>query len=427
MYRFALGILFFFALTLMNCENTTDCPSSECAADTSGLVVIITPPTGIAGEVTVTGPNGYSQILASSDTLPGLAIGSYTFAAKRVKTSGTIVGKAYYGKLSKSAVTLASCERQTVTVTYTQEPGSEKLWVAADSKLQAFAATNLAASGSPAPAVSLKAPPSPGAITFDAKGNLWFTNAEGVYMYAMEDLGTSTADYKVKLSGSGVMGNGIPGASALAFDDDGSLWVGQKADQKLVKFTSAQIASTGTPTPSVSITTANIGGVESMALDADGNLFVAGDDVLRFNKARLASSFSGAADAKIVRKSGPPVIGVYTAPNALAFAGNGTLWTAFFNGGNLIPLDKGLQAASDTLTPGIVLNASVLSLVEGLAIDEAGALWMPGSQGKILSIAASTLGTSGDISAAVILSSASVTYAGSLAFNPAPESLPLRD
>jgi hypothetical protein len=105
----------------------------------------------------------------------------------------------------------------------------------------------------------------------------------------------------------------------------------------------------------------------------------------------------------------------------------GKLWVGYVIAGSLIPLSVEQQIVSDTLEANLILNAGVISLVEGLAIDEAGALWMPGSAGKIVKAAPASLGISGDLPAAVTLTSPQVPYAGKMVFNPSAEGLPLRD
>lgn len=177
----------------------------------------------------------------------------------------------------------------------------------------------------------------------------------------------------------------------------------------------------------MAISSPDLDGTESLAFDAAGNLFAASGDVLRFNHDRLTANYTGAADAKIVHRSGPPIIGIITLPNNLAFDKDGALWITYFNSSSLIPLAPENQAVSDTIIPLVSINADVLALVEGLAFDESGNLWIPGRAGEILSVAQGSLGVSGNLTAAVTLSSPAVAYASLLAFNPSAAALPLRD
>jgi hypothetical protein len=50
-------------------------------------------------------------------------------------------------------------------------------------------------------------------------------------------------------------------------------------------------------------------------------------------------------------------------------------WVGYVIAGSLIPLTVDQQINSDTLETKVILNAGVISLVEGLAIDEAGIIW----------------------------------------------------
>lgn len=421
-------VLMTAALPFLGCDTSES--EEKCPGDTSTVIVTLTLPAGIAGTVTLTGPGSYSATLNASDTLSGLAAGAYTVTYKRIKTEGAIVGKAYYGKISEPTFTLSACAPKTLSVEYLQEPGSERAYVTEGSGIQAFSAAQLAATGSPDAVNTLKTPAAPSGMAFDAWGNLWFSNAEGVFMYAMEDLAKSDAQYRVKLTGAGVMGGGIPGAGPLAFDDEGSLWIGQIASDRVVRLTKDQLAATGAPTPSLTLAHTDLNGVQSLAFDADGNLWAANSDdgVVKFAKARLSASQSSAADVSLIHMSGPPVIGTYRGPSCLAFDAAGNLWIGYFAGNDLVKVPKASLAVSDTIQPpNVVLEGSVLALLEGLAFDGGDGAWMPGKAGQIVRVSPSALILSGDMVATTVITSPQVGYADDIVFNPAPEALPLRD
>jgi streptogramin lyase len=422
---FALG------LTLAGLPGCTGSEEEDkCPGDTSTVIVTVTTPPGVAGAVTLSGPAGYSVTLNATDTLSGLAAGSYSLSYKRVKVAGSIVGKAYYAAFSEASFTLESCKSKTVTAQYVQEPGSERAYTIADDGIRAYAAAKLAATGAPDPDNTLKVPAGAKSLVFDAKGNLWFANAEGVFMYAMEDLAKKDAVYRVKLTGAGVMGGGIPGAGPMAFDDDGSLWIGQIASDKVVKLTAAQLAATGSPTPSIVLDNADLDGVQSLAFDAAGNLWAnnADNETVMYAKARLAASGTGAADVVITQMSGPPVIGTYSDPNNLAFDAAGNLWVGYFAGNDLVKIPKDSLASSKTIQPPVVaVKASVLALLEGMAFDEEGAAWITGKTGTLVKAGPARLAASGDLTADVVLTSPALGSANEFAFNPASEALPLRD
>ena len=71
-------------------------------------------PSGVAAQVSVTGPGGFSQALSSSQTLSTLAPGSYTVTAGRV-VNGTV---SYNAAPGSQAITITAGATSTATVTY---------------------------------------------------------------------------------------------------------------------------------------------------------------------------------------------------------------------------------------------------------------------------------------------------------------------
>ena len=84
-------------------------------------------PPGAAADVTVTGPGGYSKALTASETISGLAPGSYTVAANSVATSGA----QYDPSPATQNVTLAGGGTASAAVSYAAgTPGAANLQVA---------------------------------------------------------------------------------------------------------------------------------------------------------------------------------------------------------------------------------------------------------------------------------------------------------
>lgn len=80
-------------------------------------------PSGASGDMTLTGPNGYSRALTATTSLTGLAAGSYALSVRNVRTSaGT-----YAGTPASAAVTITTGGTASQTVTYAALPAVVKV------------------------------------------------------------------------------------------------------------------------------------------------------------------------------------------------------------------------------------------------------------------------------------------------------------
>ncbi len=138
---------------------------------------------------------------------------------------------------------------------------SGNLWVSAESNnvIAEFTAAQLRSSGAETAHIVLSSNgdslADPGQIVFDGKGDLWVTNynsgASGtVVMFAKSQLRASGSPTpKVTLSGSA-----FEGPWSLALDSGGNLWVGDYSTSNVSMFSSTQLKTSGTPTPPVVLT-----------------------------------------------------------------------------------------------------------------------------------------------------------------------------
>lgn len=140
---------------------------------------------------------------------------------------------------------------------------SNNLWVANANAgtMVEFAADQLAASGSPTPAVTVSATAGsivgPIGIAFDAHGNLWVANGNTghntVVMFGASQLTASGAPTpSVVLSANA---NSLASPAGLAFDNGNNLWVANGASPTVVEFTPGQLVSSGSPAPNVVVRT----------------------------------------------------------------------------------------------------------------------------------------------------------------------------
>ena len=173
------------------------------------------------------------------------------------------------------------------------------LWTAAfyDNMIYEFTPDQLVASGSPTPkvALSLAGLGSVGAegLSFDSAGDLWvmgFTS-DKLYEFTPGQLAASGSPLPaVTITSPGGPING-------AFDTSGDLWVAEVGANTLVD-TPGQLASTGGPTPAVTISTDGSGSIVepwALAFNSSGDLWISnfgGDSLVKFTPSRLQSSAS---------------------------------------------------------------------------------------------------------------------------------------
>jgi streptogramin lyase len=140
--------------------------------------------------------------------------------------------------------------------------------------------------------------------------------------------------------------------------------------------------------------------------------------VLRYDANRLDGSRPGPPDATIGAMSPPPVIDALRGPSGLAFDRDGNLWVGYFGPNIIARLTPNDLRASGEITPAVQLSISVAALLESLAFDESGALWVPGESGQVLRIGPGQLRSGGSVTPQVVLSPEGLRYAVGLAINP---------
>jgi sugar lactone lactonase YvrE len=144
-----------------------------------------------------------------------------------------------------------------------------------------FAAAQLTASGSPAPAVAISGLNGPKGLAFDKNGNLWLGNAgeNQVVRYDASRLAASTAmaaDLVIVASSPPPVIAPRSNPSSLAFDGTGNLWVSYEGG--MVMLPAADLAGTGMKmlTPAIQIEVSVTSLPEGIAFDEGGGLWFAG-------------------------------------------------------------------------------------------------------------------------------------------------------
>ncbi|MBN1205304.1 MAG: hypothetical protein JXB05_10300 [Myxococcaceae bacterium] len=423
-----LGSTLFFAACGSE-GNGDECP------ETGGTGTLQVNVTGLPGSTparqSLSGRGG-TRTIDGSGSLE-LPAGSYTFTQEPVAVSHPLVRTAYRPEPAPSPVCVREAKSAELTVAFAPIPSSGKLWTSNGSggsaPLLGFAADVLDTSGSPAATVAATTGGSEGSA-FDREGNLWVvggTTADSPVLRlpasALGSSGRKTAD--ITLTG-GPLEGGFPRARALAFDANGNLWVSVGFNDKIVRYTRDQLATSGSPTPAVELR--GLDGPLGLAFDSAGNLWVAfsgADRVARYDASRLGASSTASPDLVIEAKTPPPVIGTLSSPLGLAFDASGNLWVNF--NGTITRLTPADQAGSGsvTLTPEVQIGLSVTALPEGLVFDESGGLWFAHSAGRFGRLGSSQLTSSGSKTPEIVISSPDAGYTGWFAAYPAPANLPL--
>jgi sugar lactone lactonase YvrE len=418
-----------------------DSATAPCVAEsgvTSSLTVTIDGPAGAPARVLVTDTTGAVTPLTGSGTVT-LPTGPVTVTPRRSRIDGARVGTAYRGRvdMTGSDLCVRSGAESRVRVVYEQDPASNRLYVsdAQGTRIVVLDAPALAMSGSPAPvAVLTSGFTKPGPLAFDLEGNLWIADGGRVVSFAPEALLVSGSPApRVELTGNDVIGGSVPTVSALAFDANGDLWLAKQAEDRVLRFPAARIAQSGAPTASVRITGSNIEGPKSLAFDGDGNLWVGvaqNDRVLMYAASRLGADTSAPADRRVGGSTPPPVIGTLRGADGLAFDGSNNLWVSY-SASNILarytPAERVPPGGSANVdvTPAVQLTIGVLSLLNGLAFDDVGGLWLPGAMGQLVRLNAGQLTTSGSPAADTTLTPSPLNYVEHVALNPPPTNLPI--
>jgi sugar lactone lactonase YvrE len=384
-------------------------------------------PAGVAAQINIAGATKQTVTTAGPVTAPA---GNYEVTADIVAgAADKVVRLAYTATVDVASFCLSQGATQNIVVTYAPIPTSGNLWTtndSSDSQVLGYASASLAATATES--ASIKATGSlRRAIAFDKTGNMWTLGddvSEAINRFPASQFGTSgakTADVKLSLDPGCV-----PGLSQLAFQpSDGSLWVSSQCAKTVSHIAATALAASGAATPDVVL--GGMGGPEDVAFDKAGNMWVADSvnkTVLRYDAARLTASSNDAASLVITPKTAAQGD---MAPNHLAFDKSGNLWVSAFAGNLVYELTAADQSGTGpkSLTPSVILTMPVDELLEGLAFDESGSLWLTLSAKKIGRLSTGLLVTNPNALPDVIVTSDDIGNAASLAFFPSPAGLPI--
>ncbi len=310
------------AAALAACSGSS--PTTAPPPQTGSLTVTVTAGGGTPG-VTVMGPSGFQTTIHATQTLTGLALGSYTVSGGSVVTVNSIVSSVFTPSVTGSPATVAAGDTAVASVAYLQRPGSGGLWVAdiLNGIVAQYAAQQLISTTSSPPAVVLAAPEgSLSACAFDTAGNLWMAYYSTITEFTAAQLASSgTPAPAVTLQAVGGASSNI--TLGLTFDAHGNLWVARTGVSAVVAYAPSQLSVSGSPQPMVTLSNVGLGYLTSIAFDALGDMWIIGTvhdayALLEFTPNQLAAG--GIQSPAVIVESAS-----FDVPTELAFDKSGDL------------------------------------------------------------------------------------------------------
>jgi ligand-binding sensor domain-containing protein len=286
-------------------------------------------------------------------------------------------------------VNVAEGTNAAASVTYSRRAGTGGLWVTyfffTPQTVVQYSAAQLAGSStaSPAVAVTTNGAESVG-VAFDASGNLWtsVSNIPELLEYSASQLASSNTSAPTVILTSDRAGS-LNSPAGLAFDSNGNLWVANASSNTLVEYASAQLASSGSPIPIITIgsSSESLQSPYGLAFDASGSLWITTtgpSPVVALAPDQLLTS---GAPTPAVSLSFPGISGF--SAQELAFDAKGNLWVGLTGVNAIAEIPAAALATTGAPFPSVVLTSGNGSINDpaGLAFDDSGDLWVANSGG----------------------------------------------
>ena len=383
----------FSAMTILACGNR------EVGTDpgSASLEVIVNSPIARAGAVSVRGPASSTFVITSTDTLRGLTPGEYVARADNVAVADSLVSPVLAGVITGSPVMVELGRMNSITATYSLRGGSGALWVGKWGMVnlaEGFTSAQLASGGTIAAADTIGAGSTVSTISstaLDPAGNLWVTDYKGqkLLKFTSSQLATGVSAPTVVIQTS-------KEPWGLAFDASGNLWVSYYNGNYLLEYSASEVerwsGSLTDPAPVLTVTTPN--GPLGLAFDRDGSLWVAGFDVPLTYKVS-ASAIDAAAAGATIAATDSLASAYLDHGSGIAFDRAGNLWE-----GTELGYLVGYGAAQlASATHGVPAFAQLSPTYEfdALAFDNSGNLWAATEAAAVAMFSPAQL-TSGNIS-----------------------------
>jgi hypothetical protein len=399
------------------------------------LVALGLPPgSGLRPRVTVTGPRGFARVVSASETLYGLAVGNYRVTAGTELVAGPIATAAYVPRIVGSPAVIVAGGTARVEVTYAIRRGSGHLWVASGSmtRLRAYSGAQLETSGTVSSSIQIEAGGGFGAA-LGADGDLWVAGDPFTLLkFAATHLENGgLPDLRL---GTGSRGGVLDYLSGMAFDAAGNLWLasnpppGSDQNRRILKFAASTLrVSDPNPTPEVTLRGTSFWYPVALAFDRAGNLWTAdfiNDRLVKFSPAQLLTD--GAPVPTTVLSNVSPGYPL-SSPIDLAIDADGNLWVANLSTDrptDLVMYTATQAQAGGSPNPAIRIGRPSLPGVRGLAFDATGGLWM-GIPGALARFSRAQLSGGGAPPPQIVIQDSTLSWPAFLVFNPPPAGVPL--
>lgn len=201
----------------------------------------------------------------------------------------------------------------------------------------------------------------------------------------------STKQLRGYLQGSGTpveLNLNLSGPELMALDPQGNLWIADYLGNQVVMYAAQDLAAGGSPAARLKITGSGIDGPSNVAFDAQGNLWVTDcgsgvrpNAVVKYQASKLTGNYSGEPDLAITTWSGH-----LNCPSSLTFDATGNLWVASFLSDEILKYTPSQYAASYSGRPALIVHGASTQILRptNLAFDSLGNLWVSSIQSGML-------------------------------------------
>lgn len=336
---------------------------------TGSLAITVTQVNGVPASVHVSGPGGYVHTMSSTATLSDLPIGVYTITADSSEHPDTIVGAfVFAAQIAGSPATVRKGATNSVSVVYGPAHQRGALWMASPNSEAAldFGVDQLRAAGDISARTQAFAI-LPNGIAFDATGVMWLSALDEDTLRAFS-IAQRSAPGTVQATKE-LQSPSLAIPEQMAFDGNGTLWVADYQNG-LLGFAAAQLAAGGVhvnPAYSLQDTSSTNPGMQSVAIDRDGNAWIAealGKQVVEYTAAQLQHSGTAAPAVRITSPFRNPV--------EVTFDSHDNLWVADVDASTISMFTPAQRVTSGALVPS---QSLAIPGPYGLAFDNSGNLW----------------------------------------------------